>query len=416
MIRAPKLFFTFAALILFTLNSKAQDNWLDKVDIYLHTVDRGTMIYDNFGHTAIRVHNRNTNQDVVYNWGIFNFTDPVEFSLKFYKGILIYQLGVYSFETAQQYYQREQRTVWEDKINFNNKQKEIFLKLLDWNYLPENRDYQYHYFFDNCSTRVRDYLDKALDGQVKSILEKEKAGRTFRDTVQEGYKTNPEIYFSLDLLMNGNIDREMNKWEEMFLPEKLRDHLMSLEIDNKFFSSSIILYDYKSPSRPWLNGFHIFALIFSVILAAIFFSDFRKIKVASRISWSLGLLISMVLGIFGLTMLLNWIISGHIDLHHNWNMLLLWPTDLLLLWPIIAILRKGPEINPSPKVLKFWNKYFKLHLLFNVIFLLVWITGLSGQSLFNTAIFVCPLYSLFLYLIFRTYQSPETRNFSYGIE
>lgn len=414
--RAPKLLLAIAALLCTSLTLKAQDNWLDKVDVYLHTVDRGTMVYDNFGHTAIRVHNRNTNQDVVYNWGIFNFTDPVEFSLKFYKGILIYQLGVYSYETAQEYYQREKRTVWEDKINFTNKQKEEFLKLLDWNYLPENRDYQYHYFFDNCSTRVRDYFDKALGGQIKAILEKEKAGRTFRDTVQEGYETNPEIYFSLDLLMNGNIDVEMNKWQEMFLPEKLREHLISLDTENKFFSSSTILYEYKSPSRPWLNGFHIFALTFSIILTAIFFSDLRKIKIASRISWFLGLLITLILGVFGLTMLLNWILSGHIDLHHNWNMLVIWPTDLILLWPIFVILRKGTEINPSSRVRKLWSQYIKFHLISNAVFMLIWITGLSSQSLFNTALYICPLYSAFLFMIFRTYQTPENQKFVYGIE
>ena len=37
-------------------------------------------------------------------------------------------------------------------------------KLLADNVLPENRDYLYHHYNDNCVTRLRDMIDTALGG------------------------------------------------------------------------------------------------------------------------------------------------------------------------------------------------------------------------------------------------------------
>ncbi|MCM8529219.1 MAG: DUF4105 domain-containing protein [Lentisphaeraceae bacterium] len=394
-------------LFLFIPFSQAQNEWLNNVDIYLHTVDRGTLVYDNFGHTAIRVHNKSTGSDFVYNWGIFDFADPVNFSLKFYKGILVYRLGVYPYQNALAFYQKEKRTVWEDKINFSNEEKLIFLKRLDWNNLPENRNYNYHYFFDNCSTRVRDYFNEALSGSIESSLSKESANRTFRATVREGYSTNPEIYFALDTLMNGNIDTEMNKWQEMFLPEKLRNHLLNLKADKPFFSESKTLMEFPSPKPSAMNGFQIYALIQIILIGAILFFSMKKKLKAEKAMWFFTAILTFVLGVFGLTMLLNWILSGHIDLHHNANMLLLWPTDLILLWPILALMFRKENFEVKGRKKTLWNSYINAHLALNGVFILIWITGMTQQNLSNPAIYIATVYSGLLLLIKKTYSKSE---------
>ena len=40
-------------------------------------------------------------------------------------------------------------------------------EFLEWNERPENRFYHYDYYRDNCSTRVRDALDRALGGAIR---------------------------------------------------------------------------------------------------------------------------------------------------------------------------------------------------------------------------------------------------------
>ena len=55
--------------------------------------------------------------------------------------------------------------------------------------------------------------------------------RTFRDLVRSHYASVALIAFSLDVLMNSNIDRPVSEWEEMFLPLSLRQRLSALTSD-----------------------------------------------------------------------------------------------------------------------------------------------------------------------------------------
>ena len=64
---------------------------LSGVHFYLITVDVGDKVWDNFGHTALRVHDENSGTDTVFNWGIFDVSGGVvSFSYNFFKGIMNY--------------------------------------------------------------------------------------------------------------------------------------------------------------------------------------------------------------------------------------------------------------------------------------------------------------------------------------
>ena len=55
------------------------------VHFYLITVDVGDAVWDNFGHTALRVFDENSNTDVIFNWGYFDIGgSAVEFSWDFF--------------------------------------------------------------------------------------------------------------------------------------------------------------------------------------------------------------------------------------------------------------------------------------------------------------------------------------------
>ena len=152
-----------------------------EIDFYLHTVEVGNLVFNNFGHTAIRLVDKRNGDDFVFNWGIFDFSHPVSFSYKFFKGVLIYKLGAYPTRFAHRIYKWEQRTVWEDKLNLTPDQKKILYERISWHLKPENISYPYQYFFDNCSTRPRDFIDEALNGSVKALTENQSTHQTFRD-------------------------------------------------------------------------------------------------------------------------------------------------------------------------------------------------------------------------------------------
>ncbi|CAN0491229.1 unnamed protein product, partial [Discosporangium mesarthrocarpum] len=162
---------------------------MSAVHFYLITVDVGNNVYDNFGHTALRVIDQNSNTDLVFNWGVFDVSGgAVSFSYNFFKGIMRYRLATSTPANEFAIYRDQQRSVWQDKVNLTNPEKEILYRRLLWNLEEENRQYDYHYFFDNCTTRVRDYLDEATGGRIAQHFDGETTD-TFRDQVKAHYSS-----------------------------------------------------------------------------------------------------------------------------------------------------------------------------------------------------------------------------------
>lgn len=390
------------------------------VHFYLITVDVGDKVWDNFGHTALRVLDENSNTDLVFNWGVFRIDGgPVAFSYNFFKGIMNYELGTQSPTQEFAMYRAQERSVWQDRINLTNPQKEVLYRRLLWNLEPENTVYPYQYFFDNCTTRVRDYLDEALSGRI-AAANSGVTESTFRDQVQEHYESVALIGFSLNVLMNSNIDRPMTEWEEMFLPLRLRDRLYQIESDvaengvrNKLLSDPQQIMTFPPPTvetDPYqlasivLLAPVLFLLLMLKKIPMSYFATHSRIglKLAGinfRILGLLGILTALFSGIYGTLMLGSWFVSEHMDLHHNINLLLFWPTDLLgllvaLRWLVLC--KPWPMTHNSTP---FLNYYMIAHLLGMLIYVAVMFLQLVDQSGMNIAIYVVPGFAAFTALI-----------------
>ncbi|MDP6415623.1 MAG: DUF4105 domain-containing protein, partial [Gammaproteobacteria bacterium] len=171
------------------LQQVAVPNDMSAVHFYLITMDVGDRVWDNFGHTALRVFDENTNTDTVFNWGFFDTSGGVmSFSWNFFKGIMDYRLVTNSPSQEFAMYRSQERSVWQDKLNLTNPQKEILYRRLVWNLEPDNVVYAYQYFSDNCTTKVRDYLDEALSGKISQQYTSV-TDQTFRDQVQSHYES-----------------------------------------------------------------------------------------------------------------------------------------------------------------------------------------------------------------------------------
>lgn len=390
------------------------------VHFYLITVDVGELVWDNFGHTALRVFDENTNTDVVFNWGVFRINGgPVSFSYNFFKGVMNYELGTQSPNQEFAMYRAQERSVWQDKINLTNPQKEILYRRLLWNLQAENRVYPYQYFFDNCTTRVRDYLDEALGGRIANantgIVDS-----TFRDQVRAHYESVAVIDLSLDVLMNSNIDRPMSEWEEMFLPLKLREGLYQIESDvaenglrNKLLSDSQEIMLFPPPTvqtDPYQIAFvgllapALFLLLMLKKIPMSYFATHSRIGLKLpgfnfRLLGLLGIVTALFSGIYGTLMLGSWFISEHLDLHHNVNLLLFWPTDLL---GIIVALRWLLFCKPWPMThnsTPFLNYYMMAHLLGMTAYAAITFLQLVDQSTLSISTYVLPGFALFTLLI-----------------
>ena len=323
---------------------------LDSLRFYLITVDVGNNVWDNFGHTALRLYDENTNTDLVFNWGVFDTSGGVaDFSYNFFKGVMDYRLATSSSTSEFDVYRAQGRTVWQDRLNLTNPQKEKLYRRLMWNLQAENLAYEYHYFFDNCTTRVRDYLDEALGGaisdQYSGVTEK-----TFRHYVREHYASTSLIGFSLDVLLNSNVDQQVSEWEDMFLPLTLRQRLQAMSSDVGGAEEVLpLLSDHQKimefpPPTVQPSAYQIASVGLLVPLLALLLMlkrlpmtylathsriSFRAAGLSFRLLGLVGVVTALFSGIFGFLMLSSWFVSDHIDTHHNFNLLLFWPTDLL---------------------------------------------------------------------------------------
>ena len=419
------LLLTFSGTVLAQLPPPDQSETAIPADLnglhfYLITVDVGNNVWDNFGHTALRLYDENTNTDLVFNWGVFDISGGVvDFSYNFFKGVMNYRLATSLPSREFDVYRAQGRTVWQDRINLTNPQKEKLYRRLMWNLQAENLTYEYHYFFDNCTTRVRDYLDEALGGAI-SAQYSGVTGKTFRHHIREHYASLSLIGFSLDVLMNSNIDRQVSEWEDMFLPLSFRQRLQAMSSDVGGAEQVLpLLSDHQqimefSPPTVQQSGYRIASvgllvpvLVLLVMLKRIPMSYFatharislRAAGLSFRLLGVVGVVTALFSGVLGLLMLSSWFVSDHIDTHHNFNLLLFWPTDLLgiviaLRWLLFR--RPWPMSHNSAP---FINNYLLAHVLAMLAYGAAAFFELTDQVIVDLAVNIVPGLLLFTLLI-----------------
>ena len=88
---------------------------------------------------------------------------------------------------------------------------------------PENARYRYDYFTSNCSTQVRDALDAALGGRLKSQLAGRSRGNTFRSEAVRLASPATWMWLGFDVGLGPSADKPMSRWEEAYVPMRLAD-------------------------------------------------------------------------------------------------------------------------------------------------------------------------------------------------
>jgi len=360
---------------------------MNDLDFYLMTGGPGFEVNDRFGHTAIRVVNRAEGTDVAFNWGKFSFDDP-GFLWKFFRGQLDYSMGVRTFERDVALYGEMDRRVVMDHLNLTPQQKHKLMTKIAWNAVPEHRQFSYQYWYKNCATIPRDYLNDILGNQLYQRLATQPTQRVFRDYVRRNLAYAPFIVPLLDVLMNSNIDRPISAWEDMFLPHNLRRWLLTMPAfddqgqpipQQKLLSDERVLLDHPEVFKARFNDF--LALTLPVTLGLVFavavlvlrprreILAYRAIGVATC-WWAL------ISGLLGTTLLLNWFFSGHPDGWHNANLMLFWPTDWLFLATGWHMLRTGNPRVSSGLVRRYGRPYAWAHMLSLLV-----LTGLGASQI-----------------------------------
>ena len=197
------------------ISTFAQDS--SRLRISLLTCTPGEELYSTFGHSAYRIIDSsrafNDWQDVVYNYGTFNFDDD-GFYLKFVQGKLLYYASAENFNDFKAMYQSTNRGITEQVLNLSATQKINMQAFLNNNLKEENKYYKYDFFFDNCTTRLRDILIKYKDATFTQTPVMP-AGSRFRQAIHQYLDKNNKDWSKLgiDILLGFT----KNKFARAFL-------------------------------------------------------------------------------------------------------------------------------------------------------------------------------------------------------
>jgi len=203
---------------------------LDSVRISLLTCQPRQEIYALYGHTAIRIEDLAGGTDMVVNYGIFSFSKSW-FALRFMFGLTDYTMSVDDFGSFAYHYASVGSGIRQQRLNLTGEEKSRLLEALSENYRPENRVYRYNYFYDNCTTRARDIIERSLSGRVD--YRSAAAPTTYRDEIHQYNELHPWARLGNDLLLGVGSDHEIGFREQQFLPEyTMRDFGRAMIVDS----------------------------------------------------------------------------------------------------------------------------------------------------------------------------------------
>lgn len=181
-----------------------------------------------FGHNAVWIHDEARGRDAVFNFGMFAFDSPL-LIFDFLQGRLRYWLAVHSLRATLDEYRSENRTVEVQELNLTPAQRLELARALAVNAREENKYYKYDYYRDNCSTRVRDAIDRVLGGRLRAASTGP-ASMSWRDHTRRLTADNLPVYFGLHAAMGDVIDAPVTAWDEMFLPSKVQEQLRRVTV------------------------------------------------------------------------------------------------------------------------------------------------------------------------------------------
>ena len=310
----------------------------DNLSISIVTFGPGDHPFFKFGHDAILVRDKATGRDLVYNFGTFLFDSPRLIG-EFMKGRLTYWLSVAPLATVVDGYRRENRTVAVQELALAPEAKRELAARLQENARPENRAYKYDYFLDNCSTRVRDAIDRATNGALRKASYSVPGRLTLRGQALRMTADVVWLYLALDLVLAGSTDKPVDRWGEMYIPEELARGLRAVSLDGApgprplvVSEASLASADRPPPRQEPPSRFVSMLLVgLAIGLCFVALGWAAPHRPAARACFGVVIALwSLAVGFIGCFLLYTWGFTDHIVAHRNENIFLCAPWGLVL--------------------------------------------------------------------------------------
>lgn len=361
-------------------------------EVWLITYGPGEIYWQRYGHNAIWIRDADLGLDHVFNFGFFDFKQD-KFFLRFLQGRLLYFSAAQAAQREFSSYIDENRSIHAQRLRLSAEQSLRLVEYLVDEVQPENRDYLYDYYINNCSTRVRDALDLALDGALSKHFRPLMAEQGFRDHTRRLTAADFWIYLGLETVLGANIDQPISRWDELFIPSELATSLADMNqfaVDGMqpLIVEDVMLYQssLQAPATKPANGWPKYLLMsIGFLVIAWLACRFLRLITPMRLvqAW---LLIS---GLVGVAMLFFWFFTDHTAAAHNLNLLVFNP-----LWWLILYYKSSRFAGPAL-------------ILFSILALLMVLLPPHQYTLDVLAAFLPLNVAAGLFLVFRNRRFPQ---------
>lgn len=317
----------------------ATDTMQKDLAISLITCYPGPEVYELYGHSAVRV--KTENLDIIYNYGVFNYSDP-NFVCRFVKGETDYMAAMQYFEDFLYQYKKRGSKVVEQRLNLSDDEAKQLWHILQTDALPQNRVYRYNYVKNNCATKILDCIDR-IDSLNALYPDTIRFG-SFRKEMRHYGKNYDWYQYGIDLALGKGIDYELDAREEMFVPLIMMEQMKNATRSNnsKLIKSTEVLYEGEGDAilsaTPFLlSPLFVSWLMLVLMLVVVYFGIKHK-----RLFKGVYALWFSICGIAGC--LLSFLVFFSEHEATSPNVLIWWLNPICLIVPLMIWFDKGRKI------------------------------------------------------------------------
>ena len=327
----------------------------------------GNEAYALYGHTGLRYCDEKKGIDMVFNYGYFDFDSP-NFAWRFILGETDYMVGAVPYDIFCREYVERGTAVFAQELDMTPAQEDKLFSVLVENCRPQNRTYRYNYFYNNCTTKIRDKVEEASDSLV---YDAEVKYPTFRDALNAMLHEHPWFAFGINLLLGADIDSPATARELQFIPQNYMNALDNCYVVNADGERSPIVKEKyvvveggdevaAKAGRNNLTPFNV-ALLLLVMTLIVMSCEVRKKKTF----WVYDVILMTLQGLSGCLLLFMALFSQHPAVGNNWLILLFNPLALVLMPIYVYRIRKQKPlavawVQVAMAVLFFLSAIFQL--------------------------------------------------------
>ena len=324
----------------------------DQPQAWLVTYSPGKIYWQRFGHNAIWLRNPANGIDHLFNFGFFDFNQE-NFLGRFIQGKMLYFAAARSPVEEFGEYRSELRSISIQPLNLSSAQYNRLQIYLTRQVQPDSREYRYDYFINNCSTRLRDALDIALEGELEGQFSEISATLNFRQHVNQLTRPAPWLHLGLAMGLGSPVDQPVSRFAEAFIPQQLAELVadaINPDTGGLLAGPSEVVYtaaeDQPSVAgQAWLR-YALWGLLLAGFLLLLSLPAWRS---GVRPCWRYtpAVIWSIAAGLAGSLLVYLWIFTDHEAAYRNINLLLLNP--MLLPLGLVLAVRASTMLIPVTK-------------------------------------------------------------------